>query len=67
MSFDTSTLFAGLVFSTVGGSVWMYGKRQQSMRPMLLGAALIAVPFALDGLALWAVGAVLTLLVFFPK
>lgn len=67
MSFDASTLFAGLVFSTVGGSAWMYGKRQQSMRPMLLGAALIGVPFVLDGLGLWAAGAALSLLVFFPR
>jgi hypothetical protein len=67
MTFDASTLFAGLVFSTIGGSVWMYGKRQKSMRPMLLGAALVGVPFLLDGLPLWLSGAALTALVFFPR
>lgn len=63
---NPSTLFAGLIFSTVGGSVWMYGKRRSDMRPMLLGAALIGVPFLLDGLPLWCAGTVLTALVFWP-
>ena len=65
-SLDASTLFAGVVFSAVGGSLWMYGKRRSDMRPMLLGAALVGVPFVLDGLGLWGAGIVLTALVFWP-
>ncbi len=66
MSFEPASLFAGLLFSTLGVAAWVYGKRQQSARPMALGAALVGVPFFLDGAALWAVGAVLALLVVWP-
>lgn len=65
-SLDGSTLFAGLAFSALGGAAWVYGKKRQSARPMILGAALVGAPFALDGISLWALGAALTLLVFWP-
>ena len=61
-----STLFAGLVFSTLGGVAWVYGKKTQTARPMVLGAALVGAPFVLDGISLWAIGAALTLFVFWP-
>lgn len=61
---DPSTLFAGLVFSTLGGAAWIYGKKKQVVKPMVVGAALVGVPFVLDGVALWATGIVLSVLVF---
>ncbi len=63
---SASTLIAGMLFSTVGVSVWMYGKKKADARPMLLGAALVGVPFVLDDVALWCAGVVLTVLVFWP-
>ena len=63
---DASTLFAGLVFSTLGGAAWVYGKKKQTARPMLVGAALVGVPFVLDGLPLGATGVALSVLVFWP-
>ncbi|MSP54268.1 MAG: hypothetical protein EXR69_01475 [Myxococcales bacterium] len=63
---DPYTLFAGLAFSAAGGAAWVYGKRTSKMRPMLLGAALVGVPFLLNGIALWCAGAVLCALVVWP-
>lgn len=65
-SLDASTLFAGLVFSTVGGAAWVYGKRRAAIRPMVLGATLVGVPFLLDGVPLWCAGVVLSALVVWP-
>ncbi len=66
LDLSTSTLFAGLIFSTLGGVAWIYGKKTQAARPMMVGAALVGAPFVLDGVPLWGVGAVLTLLIFWP-
>jgi len=66
MDFSFSTLMAGMIFSSVGFLAWRYGRQQQSARPMLLGAALFIVPFAMDGTALWVVGAILSILVWWP-
>lgn len=67
MDFDVSTLFAGIVFGTIGFGCWKYGRRTQSLRAMLLGFALIGYPWvAPGGLWLWVIGAGLTGLVFWP-
>ena len=67
MDLSASTIFAGFVFSTIGGSVWMYGKKRTEMRSMLLGGALFGLPFLLDGIPLWCAGVALTGLVFWPR
>lgn len=64
---DFGTLFAGVVFGAFGVAAWRWGKAQGKARPMLLGVALVGFPyFAPDGWAVWAIGTVLTLFVFWP-
>lgn len=41
--FDTSFLFASLLWGSVGVGYWIYGKKQREMTPMLGGVAMIAV------------------------
>ena len=58
-------LAGGLVFGAIGFAALAYGKRQASLRTMLLGAALMVYPyFVANTLALYAVGALLTAAVF---
>ena len=58
-------LAGGLVFGAIGFVALAYGKRQASVRTMLLGVALMVYPyFVANTLALYAVGALLTAAVF---
>ena len=57
--------FGGLLFGAIGFVAFAYGKRQASVRTMLLGVALMVYPyFVANTLALYAVGALLTAAVF---
>lgn len=54
-------VFAWLIFGLIGMAAFGYGKKQGKGKAMILGGALMAYPYAVDGaLALWAVGAALT-------
>ena len=54
-------LVGGLVFGAIGFVALAYGKRQASVRTMLLGVALMVYPyFVANTLALSAVGVLLT-------
>ena len=67
MDFSPSALFAGLVFGVAGIGAFRYGRRQQRARPMLLGLALIVMPWVITGAWLqWLFGAVLVGLLFWP-
>ena len=41
--FEPSYLFANLLWGSVGGGYWIYGKKQREMMPMIGGIAMIAV------------------------
>ena len=43
--FDTSFLFASLIWGSIGGGYWIYGKKQREMMPMIGGAAMVAVSY----------------------
>jgi hypothetical protein len=43
--FDTSFLFASLLWGSVGGGYWIYGKKQREMMPMIGGVAMIVVSY----------------------
>lgn len=67
MDLSPGTLFANLLFGAIGFAAWRYGRKRESARAMLLGAALVIYPWFVEGpLALWGIGAALTILVFFP-
>ena len=52
-----SSLFMGLFTGLIGAGYFMYGKRRERIMPMLVGVAMIIVPYFLDG---WVTNAVVT-------
>jgi multisubunit Na+/H+ antiporter MnhG subunit len=63
-----SNVIGGLIFGAIGFVAFVYGKRQSEWRPMVLGLALMAFPYFVGNpVALYAIGAVLTLGLFFPR
>ena len=60
-AFSPAELLAGLVFGSIGFVAFIYGKRQAVWCPMFIGLALMVYPyFVADALALWGIGAALT-------
>ena len=58
-------LFGGLLFGTIGFVAFLYGKRQASLTPMIIGVVLMVYPyFVANTLALCAIGALLTAALF---
>ena len=45
MNFDSSFLFASLLWGSVGFGYWIYGKKQKEMMPMVGGVAMILVSY----------------------
>jgi hypothetical protein len=43
--FQTSTLFASLLWGSVGVGYWIYGKKQQSLAAMVGGVLMVAVSY----------------------
>lgn len=46
---DVNVLMAGLLFSSVGGGMFLYGKKAGRLIPLLVGMALMVVPFVVTG------------------
>ena len=62
---DTGTIFAGIVFGSIGFVAFLYGKKQSEWKPMAIGVALMAYPYFVSNTILqWAIGALLTLVLF---
>ena len=62
-----ATIVVALVFSGVGFVAFRYGKQNGEPRPLLLGIALMAYGyFVSNAWVSFGIGAVLTLLLFFP-
>ena len=61
-----ATLFGGLLFGTIGFSAFLYGKKQVSLKAMILGAILMVFPyFVSNPIALFGIGGLLTAALFF--
>ena len=45
MDFDSSFLFASLLWGSIGAGYWIYAKKQREMMPMIGGVAMIAVSY----------------------
>ena len=62
---SASTIYAGLIFGAIGLAAFIYGKKQTSFKPMVIGIALMAYPyFVSHEIWVWAIGAVLTFSLF---
>jgi len=65
---DTSTLFWGVLFSSLGLGYLVYGRRQKAPVPLVCGFALMVFPyFVAKTLLLVLIGAVLAAVPFFVK
>ncbi len=48
LDFDSSFLFASLLWGSVGVGYWIYGKKQREMMPMIGGAAMVGVSYLVN-------------------
>lgn len=63
---NESWLFWGLLFGSIGLGLFIYGKRQRAVVPLLCGFALMVFPYFIsNGFALVAIGAVLIAIPYF--
>jgi len=64
--FSTARIFAWIIFGAIGFSVFLYGKNNKFLRPMLIGIALMAYPYFISGtFFLYLVGIILIALLYF--
>ena len=66
--FSLATIAVAVVFGLVGFAAFRYGKKNGESRPLFLGIALMAYGYFVTNV--WvslAIGALLTLLLFFPR
>ena len=67
MEMDMSSLFTGLVVSSIGFVAWRIGRRRERVRLMVLGGALTALPMLSPSVGwTWGLGALLTAACFLP-
>lgn len=60
-----ANLIGGFLFGSIGFVAFVYGKKQASWKPMLIGGLLLAYPyFVSNTIALYAVGVILTAALF---
>ena len=65
-AFSTAKIFAYIIFGTIGFVVFVYGKKNRLVRPLVIGIALMAYPYFISGtFFLYLVGIGLTAVLFF--
>ena len=63
-----ANLIGGFLFGSIGFVAFVYGKRQASVKPMVIGALLIGYPYFISNtIALYAIGIILTVSLFIIK
>ncbi len=64
-AFSVPNLIAGTIFSSIGFVGFIYGKRMNLLKPVLIGIALMAYPYFIESAALIsAIGAIGTAALF---
>jgi len=62
---NTTNLFGGIIFGSIGFAAFIYGKKQASFKPMVLGITLMAYPYFIPNtVAMYVVGILLTAALF---
>ena len=62
---NAANLIGGLIFGSIGFVAFLYGKKEAHLKSMLLGITLMVYPYLIsNGVALFAVGAILTVALF---
>ena len=65
---NIASLFASLLFGAVGFVAFAYGKRQQRVKILLIGMALMAYPYFVPNvLAMYVIGTLLTAAIFIVR
>jgi len=65
---DTSMLLWGVVFGSIGFGFFIYGKKQQAVVPLMVGIALIVIPYVVSNLYLLLLsGIILVALPYFVR
>ena len=65
---DTSSLFWGFLFGSVGLGFFVYGKKQSAVVPLVCGLVLMIFPYFISNtILLVAIGVVLIVLPYFVK
>ena len=68
LNLSAANLMGGLVFGSIGFVAFIYGKRMNLWKPMLLGIALMVYPyFVSNDVAMIAIGAIGTAGLFFLR
>lgn len=66
--FSLATILIAVLFSIIGFAAFRYGRRNDEPRPIFLGIALMAYGyFVTNAWVSLGIGALLTLLLFFPR
>ena len=60
-NFDTNSLLVATLFSTIGLGMFLYGKKQARPIPLIVGLALMVIPFFIANLW-WQSGVCVALL-----
>ena len=64
--FNGAKIFAYIIFGAIGFAVFVYGKKNKFLRPMIIGIALMAYPYFFSGtLVIYLVGIALIAALYF--
>ncbi|MDR3412664.1 MAG: hypothetical protein P4L87_17260 [Formivibrio sp.] len=65
---NTSSLFLGLLFSSIGFGFFIYGKKQKTLVPLLCGLVLMVYPYFISNwMLLVAIGVALMVIPYFIR
>lgn len=63
---NTANIFASIIFGSIGFAAFIYGKKQSSLKALVIGMVLMVYPyFVPNTAAVYAIGVVLSLALFF--
>ena len=64
---NTANIYASIIFGSIGFGAFIYGKKQSNLKALVIGVILMVYPyFVQNPIALYTIGAVLTLFLFVP-
>ena len=62
---NTANIFASVIFGGIGFAAFIYGKKQSNLKALVIGGILMVYPyFVQNPVALYAIGTVLTVMLF---
>ena len=63
---NSAQIIVGLILGSIGTAAFIYGWKQKSLKPLVIGLIMCIYPyFVSNSIALYAIGIVLTLALFF--